>query len=183
MSDILTHRPNFDSSIYLSVAKKLLPQVVQWAAEQGPSEILERELSDAISRCSPRFGVEEIAHYLEKRYLWKNDLELMDELYEVSTLAYEFRSQAVAAWVKANGIRPTKSVGDIVEVPPMDTDTGDSRYKGQIISIDEEQGTYKVFVPDRGHVRSGFGLQGQYLPYEVVQGLDTLALRHTSSPD
>ena len=84
--------------------------------------------------------------------------------------------EAVAEWVTANGIRPKKSVGDMVNVKRLPTDLGQGQLTGEIIEIDEAQAKYKVFVAARGHVRVGAGKMANILPFEDFHEL-------ASSPD
>lgn len=172
----MSNRPRYsDEGLALQVAQKLLPRVRRWAEEQGTEEELQRELAAAIHRSAPLFEPDEIAQYLEKRYLWASDETLVDILDAVDSEAHAVHTEAVAEWVKSNGIRARKAIGDIVDVQPRATDPELVQLKGEIVSINEEQATYSVFVPGRGHVRTGLGTHAHILPFEEFHGLATPA--------
>ena len=74
----------------------------------GTAEQLEKELVDSIHRSAPIFEAEEIAQYLEKRYLWASDERLVEILDMVDVEANTADREAVAGWVSSNAIRPKK---------------------------------------------------------------------------
>lgn len=170
----MSKRPNyFDDDIARKVARKFLVHLTKWTEGYGTAAELENELSDAITRTAPQLDGYAIAHYLERRYQWASDSELVDILGSVAVEADSVLSEAVAEWVKANGIRPKRVIGNMVDVKRRPTDRGHDQLKGEIIAIDEEQAKYSVFVAERGHVRSGPGIHADILPFEDFHELAT----------
>lgn len=179
----MSDRPNYyDENITRKVAQKLLPRLTQWTEGYGTAAELENELSEAIQRSAPWFDAYDLAQYLEKRYQWASDAQLVDILDAVATEASSVLREAIAEWVIANGIRPRQAIGDMVDVPPRDTDPELAQFKGEIVGIDEEHATYKVFVPGRGHVKTGIGIHAHILPFEAFHDLATPAEEFTLVP-
>jgi hypothetical protein len=107
---------------------------------------------------------------------------LVDILSAVDTDAHAVYTEVVAEWVKSNGVRARRAIGDIVDVRPRATDLELVQIKGEIVSINEEQATYSVFVPGRGHVRTGPGTHAHILPFEEFHELATSPEEFVLSP-
>ncbi len=88
-------------------------------------------------------------------------VELMDDATTVCSCAYyEF----VKKWVKEEGIKPTLNIGDKVVYTHKSTNV-----EGIITGVDLLEAQYLVFSESRGHVRSGVGSHGCYIPFEDVK--------------
>lgn len=170
----MSKRPNYyDDDVARKVAQNFLPQLTKWTEGYGTAVELESELSDAIKRTAPQLDGYALAHYLERRYQWASDSDLVDILDGVASEADSVLRDSVAEWVKANGIRPKKAIGDMVDVKRRPTDSSQGQLRGKVVGIDEEQAKYKVFVAERGHVRTGPGTLFDVLPFEDFHELAT----------
>lgn len=179
----MAKRPHYsDENLARQVAQKFLPQLTRWTEGYGTTAQLETELADAIQRTAPLFDGYALAHYLEKRYQWASDAQLVDFLEGVGLEAESACRTAVAEWVQANGIRPKKVVGDLVDMKRIPTDQGSNQIRGEIVAIDKEQAKYLVFVAGRGHVRDGMGIRGNILPFEDFHELAAAPEEFVLSP-
>jgi hypothetical protein len=167
----MLNRPSYsDLSVIFKALRNLAPRVTQLTKGLSRNEEIEKELADALQRTAPSFDADDIAEYLEKRYLWSCSEELIDVFFGVQLEVFEARAQAVADWIEANEIKPRKSIGDTVEVQPLPIDFPDCCPTGKIIGIDAVYGTYKVFIPSR-HVMNEFGIKWTIIPFEDLDEL------------
>jgi len=157
-------RPRLSSdTISKHVADILLPRVLLWLKEDPASDEVERirdEVYNAIRR-APHGDSYRIANYLEERYYWSVDSDLVHIFEEVSFISFKKHDELVAAWVQESGVKPKFSVGAKVSFK----DDGDT-YSGEVTRVNARLGTYVVFCQDLGHVKSGTGTLGVVLPFE-----------------
>jgi hypothetical protein len=155
-----TKRPKHnDQAVIEEAVARVAPEVLLWMSPTTTTlpEVIE-DLTKAIREC--RSGdAYTIARNLEERHHWSCDRELVEVLDNLDT--YGVHREMVKAWVKAVQPKATKYVGEQVS-----TKHGD----GEITRIDEQTAQYVVFIPSKGHVRSGVGTHGTFFDFEDLDG-------------
>jgi hypothetical protein len=151
-------------TIYCDVARKLLPEVMDWLKQDGSrhdeARVLD-DLAEAIENCDERDGYH-IARYLERKG-WACDFELCEMLDRADYLVYLEHENLVRAWVKASGITPKLKIGDVVSTPHVGV--------GPIVGINPELAQYIVAtdkflaeLPDQAGKGTGY-----LIPFEDVK--------------
>jgi hypothetical protein len=141
---------------------KLMPSVMKW---HGSSSGEEGEIREDV-KCAIEFedNSYEIVKYLEDTCFWSVDRDLIDVMDEVSHFRYLSHKYYVEKWVLNNGVTPKGQLGQSVSFKQKG-----QQVAGTIKKIIEEEAKYLVFCPELGHVESGIGTHGTYLPYEDVK--------------
>ena len=99
---------------------------------------------------------------------WSADRQLVDVLDEFSCALSVAHRKAVQAWVVTTGVRPKLDLGVAVVVPSR-TETD-----GEIVAINETDGTYTVRIRALGHVSEGPGTHGHIFAWEKLEELNEL---------
>jgi hypothetical protein len=108
----------------------------------------------------------EIAKDLERQG-WEIDADLVSELH--GGCLDEAYDELVKKWISWHAIKPLLVVGAVVTVKPHLFDTNKVEAEGEITEFDMKRGTYTVYVPAWGHVKSGVGTLGNIYPWEDLE--------------
>jgi hypothetical protein len=143
-----TPRPkDSDPEVIEAAARRALPHVMRWLGKDADNNPEEEVLQDLIEVVSRETDCYRMAERLENRHHWECDSELVDILGYAD--AHSVRRDFEQGWVKASGIRPTRKIGQWVQVVcgwPRKPQVG------QITAIDERWGYYTVTIPALGHI-------------------------------
>jgi hypothetical protein len=139
-------RPTSRSPEVIEIAaEKLAPEVAKWCNEPVNHKIREGLVS------ALRYGTDgyKLARELEDKWYISPDAELVDILDGASSIVWDAERQAVAEWVKANGITADLPLETLVETP---------HGVGPIRGRNEEEATYTVYIEENAK-----GLPGKYI--------------------
>ncbi|MBA1157794.1 hypothetical protein [Microvirga mediterraneensis] len=145
-------RPTSRSPEVIEIAaEKLAPEVAKWCNEPVNDEIREGLVS------ALRYGTDgyKLARELEDKWYISPDAELVEILEGASSIVWDAERQAVAEWVKTNGIAADLPIETLVETP---------HGTGVIRDKSEEQATYTVCIPE--HAERSTGYIGTIYPVE-----------------
>lgn len=99
--------------------------------------------------------------------------ELIELCNKILTQVYDSHKEAVISWVSVVGLVPKHKVGDRVEFYRAGNP---NLYSGKIISNKLDTGEYVVFCEELGHVESGAGIVGVYIPWEALDSQKILRI-------
>lgn len=162
----MTERPSrYAPEISTKTAAILFPKVLRWLEEAAPVPVEEHEailgdIEKAIQHDDDGF---QIAKELEFAG-YTPDSSLVEILDDAGFARDDAHRVVVEQWVKENDIKPTRAIGDRVRVKIGWKEI----VEGEITAIHEARAMYTVFCESKGHVRSGIGSHGFFVPYESV---------------
>jgi hypothetical protein len=156
-----------DDDVVRSAVKRLVPRIITWMEDEVESEeALCEEIVEAYQRHIHDDGFA-VAKYLDDTWWGGGNSELVEILDGGFSYIRTAHKEATAEWIKRNNIQPRYSVGDAVTVKH----TGEP-LPGIIRSVDDQWGTYTVYVEALGHKKEGegCGTLGIVLEWEKVEG-------------
>ncbi len=151
-----------DPEVHAAAVDGMWPPVREWIEGRdrgGPIDDDEAEQSKECLRSALEWEEcgYKIAVVLE-RDGWDPDAELVEILSRWAAVLSDAHHDAVAEWVKANGIKCQFQVGAMVNVSRLGV--------GEVVRVNDDDATITVFYKSRGHVREGSGTRGHLVAYE-----------------
>ena len=152
----MTPRPtNSDPRIIEFIAGKLAPLIDE---EEGTLSDIMGALEDEHD-----WSAYNLCKYLDDNCYCDIDDTVTRVMDRAESLQWEHHQKLIKDWVRAEGIEPQFSWGDIVHFRRFD-----DYCVGEIAKVRRETAQYTVFVEALGHVRKGNGTHGSILNYENV---------------
>ena len=150
----------YDEENLIATAKRFAKRLRDHFDGEGEIEMYERDIVKALP--FTQFDGYRIAKSLDQSG-YEVDAGVVEIFESAGSVAREENRKRVKQWVIDSGILPAFAVGDLVKA----ADCG-KIVDGEIVRIDSEQAEYVVFCESLGHVRSGNGTHGLYVPFEKV---------------
>jgi len=164
----MNKRPSrYSDEIARATAEALYPQVKEYLEEQDCFD--ENEKEDVIQQVAHAIRYEDDGYKIVRELEhegWDGEASLVD-LFENRTYTKRDaeHEKAIAEWVKKEGIRPAKKVGDLVVT------THATPHAGTVVRVDERTASYVINSPAFGHkppdLTKDFN-EGRYFPWEEV---------------
>lgn len=175
----MTPRPKRDDcEVVLAAARELAEELCSHYSDFGPVDKAAAALAEVLE--DGTFDGYTIAKELEGYpHNWFGlNAECVEILDDAMTALSDAHEEAVAAWVKAEGVLSRLAVGATVTVADVVHEHGRGTYEGKITRAYLERAQYLVCFPALGHVEkvnweTGEGVGkplGYYLDYEKVEG-------------
>ena len=168
-------RPDHNSKeVKMLVVEKILDNIISWLDEDderredgADEDSIRDELMLVISYSKDGY---EMAKNLDDDYSWSSDSNLVDILDSLSF--YDARKKLVQKWIKDNDIKPFYLDGQEVTISSKHLPykyRDKPFYKGIVIKVNFEEGTYLVKSSELGHVSEGLGTHGIILDWDKVE--------------
>lgn len=162
-----TQRPAYtDAAILDAAALKLAQEIAGRDREQDAKDI-----AAALGRQAPDFDAYRLTRCLEDDFGWEVDEGTVSAMEGAFMMVHQHKREAVEAWVRSNGIKPRRAIGDRVRVTIKGKDWRDVEHDGEIVAVNANEATYIVMVEALGHVRDGLGTRGIYVEFERIHEL------------
>ena len=152
----------YDEGNLIATAKRFAKELREHFEGEGELESYERDIAKALAFTD--FDGYRIAKSLDQ-IGYEVDAGVVEIFDNAFSVAREENRKRIKQWVIDSGIHPTFEVGALVKASDMG-----KIVDGEIVRIDAAQAEYVVFCESLGHVRSGSGTRGIYVPFEKVVG-------------
>ena len=171
-----------DPRVAQALVPLMLPRVTEWCLSSGDESAKDPANQAEIGeQLEEAFGATDcdgyaLAKYLNDRFYWDPDVDLVDILDSAGHRQGEVLRQLTDAWIRETGLQPKHTVGDQVKIQYASRGMGSAgrkpaEYVGTIWQVYRDVGKYTVNVPGLGHAKPGAqGVQGLLLTWEEVDG-------------
>lgn len=110
----LPRRPRTgDHETISAAATSILPEIIEWMGpdyDESKKADIEEHLIEAM-KDNPGLDGYDLAKFLDDRFRWECDAELVEILDSALSCAGSIRDRRIEEWVKANGIHPKLEIG------------------------------------------------------------------------
>jgi hypothetical protein len=149
-----------DIVVRRAAAMALMPKITQWLGKDYDPSQAEDFIGDLTGVLNSYDDGYTMAKNLEHKH-WLCDSDLVEILDDGAHMVYRAHDRLVKVWVKTHKIPLALGLGTRVQTPDG---------PGEITEHHAENAKYTVFMPAKGHVRTGVGTHGH-----IVLAEDTLA--------
>lgn len=165
MTQTATKRPSWnDLAVRELAADELLPQFAEWSGAELDEEQAAEVRKLLVDGMRWHGNGYDFAKEFESAG-WEPDHDLVDLLENINT--FGAHRKLVREWIAATGATPRLAVGTAVVLP----EGKDAGVAGEIVRVNEGDGTYTVYCESLGHVREGLGTgtTGRIFAWETLE--------------
>ncbi len=169
----MSARPTmYDKNVIELVCQEIMPKIIDWLKQSGESdehienerEFIKADVIEALEYC--HLGGYSSAQCLDRKG-WMPDAGLVEIFDDAIVDFTDAIKDLTREWVKLNGVTTTLNVGDIVTFKSPQKSS--EHVTGEITKIFVDEARCLVYSEQLGHVKTGPGSYGVYLPYEQLQ--------------